>query len=138
MSKACYSLPAPTRDEATRWLRRKLAMVRDGPPPPKPRALRAWLAGALRIRPDELQPGLAVAVRLADGALWIGVVREVRETELVLAPWGASRDMTVALETVTAIKVVPEHTWAERQEVIERQRRGEPALVMLGNGRKHR
>lgn len=126
MSRACYSLPAPTRAEATRWLRRKLAMVRDSAPPPKPRALRAWLAGALRIGVDELQPGLAVAVCLADGSVWLGAVREASEVEVVLALWGAE-DMTIAVRDVAAIKVVPEHTWAERQAVIERQRRGEPA-----------
>lgn len=129
MSRTCYSLPGPTREEATRWLRRKLAMVRDSAPPPRPRPLRAWLAGALRIGVDELQPGLAVAVCLADGSLWLGDVRETTEDELVLALWGAE-DMAVALCDVATIKVVPEHTWAERRAVVERQRRGEPADVI--------
>lgn len=101
-------------------------MVRDEAPPPKPRSLRAWLAGALRIGVDELQPGLAVAVCLAEGSLWLGDVREARVDALVLAPWGAEV-MTIAVRNVQTIKVVPEHTWAERQAVVERQRRGEPA-----------
>jgi len=45
MTRPCYALRQPTREEQTRWLRKKLSMVRDDAPPPKPRALRAWLAG---------------------------------------------------------------------------------------------
>ncbi len=135
MSRVCYALRAPTREEATSWLRRKLRTVRDEAPPPKPRALRAWLAGALRIGVDELQPGLAVAVCLADGSLWLGDVREASEVELVLAAWGAG-DLTVAVPDVAAIKLVPEHTWAEQRNVAERQRRGEPALVISSNNRR--
>ena len=136
MSRACYALRQPTREDATRWLRRKLAMVRDEAPPPKPRSLRAWLAGALRVDADELQPGLAVAVCLADGSLWLGDVLDADEAVFALAPWGVG-DMTIALREVAAIKVVPEHTWAERQVVIEQQRRGEPAAVTLRNTQRN-
>ncbi len=132
MSRPCYALRQPTRQEATKWLRRKLAMVRDEAPPPKARSLRAWLAGALRLSPDELQPGLAVAVRLVvDASVWIGDVRDATETTLELLPWGAAREMVVAISDIAAIKLVPEHSWAEQQRVIERQRRGEPADVMV-------
>ncbi|MBK8999580.1 MAG: hypothetical protein IPM35_27990 [Myxococcales bacterium] len=129
MSRVCYSLPAPTREEATRWLRRKLAMVRDEAPPPKPRALRAWLGGALRVGVEELQGEMVVAVFLADGSVWLGVVRETSEVEIVLVAWGAG-DLMIAVPDIAAVKLVPAHSWAEQRIVAERQRRGEPTLVL--------
>ncbi len=135
MSRVCYALRAPTREEATSWLRRKLAMVRDEAPPPTPRAVRAWLAAALRIGLDELQPGLAVAACLADGSVWLGDVREASEVEIVLAPWGAA-ELRIAVPDIAAIKLVPAHSWEERQVVAELQRREQPALVISSNKRR--
>lgn len=135
LGRACYSLPSPTRDDATKWLRRKLAMARDDAPPPKPRALRAWLTGALRIGVDELQGEMVVAVFLADGSVWLGDVKEASEVEVVLVAWGAV-DLTIAVPDIAAIKLVPAHSWEEQQIATDRQRRGEPALVMSSKKRR--
>lgn len=125
--RACYSLPSPSRAEATAWLRKKLAMVRDEAPPPTPRPITDWVHGALRAELDELQPGMSVLVEVAGGETWVGDVRDVSETTLVLAPWGRG-ELLVECKSVRCIRLVPEHTWAEQRIVAERQRRGEPAL----------
>lgn len=127
--RACYALRSPTQSEATAWLRKKLAMVRDAAPPPEPRPTGQWVRGALRAELDELQGGMSVLVELAGGETWVGDVRDVSETTLVLVPWGGD-EMVIKLNSITACRIVPEHTWGERQVVAERQRRGEPAFVL--------
>jgi hypothetical protein len=80
---------------------------------------------------DVIEPGVQVRVlvRAANGseALWVGSIIAVSDDRFALAPWGMADALTFRLSSVVRAGVIPPHTWAERQEVLQRQRRGVPA-----------
>lgn len=89
------------------------------------------LPGVPRGALDALQVDVEVRVlvRTADGseALWVGRVIAKNDHRFALAPWGMTDALTFRLSSVVRAGVVPPHTWAERQAVLLRQRRGLPA-----------
>lgn len=75
-----------------------------------------------------LVEGCAICVRLSTGQMVVGEVIGTAPGCVVLMPWGTGREVRVYLADVEACRVVGAHTWAERQEVGQRQRAGLSAV----------
>jgi hypothetical protein len=79
-----------------------------------------------------LVDGTNVGVRLDDGRVFVGrVTREPGFSQLLmLRLWGCHQAMRISRTSVVSACVVGQHTWSERQAVVQRQRAGHAAFVV--------
>ena len=93
-----------------------------------------WDSRGWKSPSDVLVDGADMGILLRDGRVFVGLMtlggfHHTRDT-LRLKLWGCVDAMDFRLEHVVGARLVREHTWAERQTVTKRQRRGEPGLVL--------
>ena len=97
-------------------------------------AMKSWCVPSLASRwsPETVfTNGADVGVLLDDGRVLVGrVTRELGSAHLLaLRLWGRTEATCIPRSSVVSARLVGEHSWADRQDVVKRQRRGEPAFV---------
>ena len=88
---------------------------------------------SLASAPDKvLVDGANVGVRLDDGQVFVGrVTRDPGSGHLLtLKLWGCDQAKRIPRTSIVSACVVGQHTWSERQGVVQRQRAGHAAFVV--------
>ena len=125
-----YRLRQQSHEDTVRALRKTLGRV-DAAERPRPcRPLRKILA-PIKFGVEELVAGAEVGLfpRSGNRCPRVGRVISIRRYSLAIALWGVSEIQTIELLDIAFFRLIGSHSWQERREVAERQRRGECAFA---------
>ncbi|HNS98791.1 MAG TPA: hypothetical protein PLJ27_05755 [Polyangiaceae bacterium] len=136
--------------ESVRGLQRRFAALRlDDEDRPVHRQSTRWCTPPVSARWSlELTEGADVCLRLCDGRVLVG--RCLLATAaladdgirwlsgfVVLRLWGRTVPTRIARTRIVGAMPVGPHSWQERRAIIERQRRGEPAVLVARSGSRN-
>lgn len=126
-----FMLRMPSQEQTTESLKQRLKVLRIDPPtktPRNPDSLKWCLPSALE-RPHMLCEGSNVSLLLVDGRVFVGELTMLHATGVILNVWGW-RLLRISNRDTVGARVLLDHTYAQRQLAVDRQRRGEPVMTL--------
>ena len=94
---------------------------------------RVWLLTHGR---DLVPIGGQASVTVTSGAVWVGVRLKSSRGHVRLKLAGSDVVLAIRHSDVRAFKLLPKHSYAERRQILARQRAGEPAARVQRRPRK--